>query len=374
MTRNRTEALSRSGPHEVVVTHALGTYPVYVIPAVLAQLDDILARHLPARRLVLIADDGVYELLRTGRLGGLSWTGDSLTFAAGEQSKSRESWAGLTDALLDRRYGRDSGIVAVGGGVTGDLAGFVAATYLRGIPYVQVPTTLLAMVDASVGGKTGVNTPAGKNLVGAFYPPTAVVADPQVLTTLPDPAYRGGLAEAVKHGFIADAEYFTWIETNVPSLLNREPLTLTHLIQRSVEIKAQVVGTDEREEGRRAILNAGHTVAHALERVSGYRLPHGDAVAVGLVAEAVLSEQLGVAPAGVSERLKLLLNRLGLPIRYSGPLDRNALLAAMSSDKKNRASKLRFALAAEIGRMHAADGWTMTVEAAVVGNAVGSIG
>jgi 3-dehydroquinate synthase len=340
---------------------------------VLRQLDDILARHLPARRLLLLADDGVYELLRMGRLGGLRWKGENLTFAAGEESKSRESWARLTDALLDRGYGRDSGIVAVGGGVTGDLAGFVAATYLRGIPYVQVPTTLLAMVDASVGGKTGVNTPAGKNLVGAFYPPAAVVADPQVLMTLSDAAYRGGLAEAVKHGLIADAEYFTWIEVNVPSLLSRDPVTVTHLVERSVEIKAQVVGTDEREEGQRAILNAGHTVAHALEQISEYRLPHGDAVALGLLAECVLSEQLGIAPAGVSDRLKLLLNRLGLPTRHSLPFDREALLAAMFRDKKNREGKLRFALAAGIGRMHAADSWTTAIETAAVRNAVGAI-
>ena len=356
------------------MTHALGSYPVYVRPDVLSQLDDTLARHLPARRLLLIADDGVYDLLRIGGLGGLTWKGDVLTFPAGEQSKSRESWARLTDGLLDRRYGRDSGIVAVGGGVTGDLAGFVAATYLRGIPYVQVPTTLLAMVDASVGGKTGVNTPAGKNLVGAFYPPAAVVADPLVLTTLPDPAYRGGLAEAVKHGLVADAEYFAWIEANIPPLLSRQPQSLTHLVRRSVEIKAQVVGADEREEGQRAILNAGHTVAHALEQVSGYRLPHGDAVALGLVAECVLGEQLGIAPAGLSERLKLLLNRLGLPTRSSAPLDGDALIAAMSRDKKNRETKLRFALAAAIGRMHHADSWTIAVESAAVRDAVGAIG
>jgi 3-dehydroquinate synthase len=373
VTRNRAKAPTEPAPREVVVSHALGTYPVYVSSGVLSQLDDILARHLPARRLLLIADDGVDKLLRNGRLAGFAWKGDRLTFAAGEQSKSRESWARLTDALLERRYGRDSGIVAVGGGVTGDLAGFVAATYLRGIPYIQVPTTLLAMVDASVGGKTGVNTPAGKNLVGAFYPPAAVVADPQVLTTLPDSAYRGGLAEAVKHGLIADADYFTWIEANVPTLLNREPETLTHLVRRSVEIKAQVVGTDEREQGRRAILNAGHTVAHALEQISGYRLPHGDAVALGLVTECVLGEQLGVTPPGLSERLKLLLGRLGLPTRSSAPLERDALMAAMSSDKKNRERTLRFAFVAAVGRMHDADGWTTAADAAAVRNAVAAI-
>lgn len=348
----------------VTVEHALGTYPVYVAPDSVAGLGQLIARHLQSRRVIMIADRQVYDLLQAQRLGRLEWSGDALTFPSGEESKSREWWARLTDTLLDRGYGRDSGIIGVGGGVTGDLVGFVAATYMRGIPYLQVPTTLLAMVDAAVGGKTGVNTTAGKNLVGAFFPPVAVIADPLVLRTLPDREYRGGLPEAVKHGLIADANYFAWMESNPASLTDRDPDTLTHLVRRSVEIKAEVVSGDEREAGRRAILNAGHTVAHSLERVSGFQLPHGEAVALGLIAECALAEQLGVSGGDVQERVRSLLARLGLPTRYPGSLDREALLSAMGTDKKNRDGVIHFALVAEIGQVwHAGASWTTSVPA-----------
>jgi 3-dehydroquinate synthase len=330
----------------------------------------LVARHFQSRRVVMIADQQVYDLLQAKRLGKLTWSGDVLTFPAGEESKSRESWARLTDLLLERRYGRDSGLVGVGGGVTGDLVGFVAATYLRGVPYLQVPTTLLAMVDASVGGKTGVNTPAGKNLVGAFFPPVAVIVDPLVLRTLPDREYRGGLTEAVKHGLIADATYFAWIESNLSSLVHRDPGCLTHLVRRSVEIKAEVVSGDEREAGRRVILNAGHTVAHSLERVSGFRLPHGEAVALGLIIECAIAEHLGMAGRGLRERVASLLGRLGLPTRYPGPLDGEALLTAMGHDKKNREGDIHFALIAEIGRVQRGAGWTTAVPPSVIMRAI----
>jgi 3-dehydroquinate synthase len=242
--------------------------------------------------------------------------------------------------------------------VAGDLAGFVAATYMRGLPYLQVPTSLLAMLDASVGGKTGVDTPEGKNLIGAFHPPAAVVADPRVLATLPERDYRGGMAEAVKHGLIADAEYFGWIEADADALLRRDETALTRLVRRSVEIKAEVVTDDERETGRRAILNAGHTVAHALERVTGYAVPHGEAVALGLVAEATLAEAVGAAPAGLARRISALLTRLGLPVRLDTAVDPGRLIAAMASDKKNRSARLRFALPSRVGAMNGDGEWT----------------
>jgi 3-dehydroquinate synthase len=242
-----------------------------------------------------------------------------LTFPAGEASKTRETWTRLTDALLEWGLDRQGAIVAVGGGVVGDLAGFVAATFLRGIPYAQVPTTLLAMLDASVGGKVGVDTPLGKNLVGGFHPPAIVVADPLTLLTLSDRTYRGGLAEAVKHGLIADAEYFGWIEGHVPQLLARDMDALTRLVSRSVEIKAQVVTEDEREGGRRAILNAGHTIAHGLEQESRYQLPHGEAVALGLIGECRIAERMGLAPAGLGARVLGVLRALGLPTRTTAP-------------------------------------------------------
>src|SRR5687767_12020665 len=193
------------------------------------------------------ADATVHELSRPGRLGLPTSTGETLTLPPGEGSKSRAASAQLTDDLLERRFGRDSGLIALRGGVIGDLAGFVAATYMRGLPYIQVPTTLLAMVDASVGGKTGVDTPQGKNLIGAFHPPVAVLADPLVLATLPDREYRPGPAGAAKHGLIADRDYFGWIEANADALAPRDPAALEHLVRRSVEIKAEVVGDDERE-------------------------------------------------------------------------------------------------------------------------------
>jgi 3-dehydroquinate synthase len=354
----------------VTVTHALGSYPVYVAPDSLSRVGEMVGRHLASRRVVLIADEQVYHLLESHSVGSLNWTGDVLTFPAGEQSKTRDSWARLTDAMVQRRYGRDSGIIALGGGVTGDLAGFVAATYMRGVPYLQVPTTLLAMVDASVGGKTAVNTPAGKNLVGAFFPPAAVVADPVVLRTLPDSAFRGGLAEAVKHGLIADREYFEWMETQVDRLLARDVSTLTHLVRRSVEIKAQVVSADEREAGRRAILNAGHTVAHGLEQLSGYSLPHGDAVALGLIAECALAEQLGVADRGLCQRVTSLLGRLGLPIRSPEPLNGPHLISAMLGDKKNRDGVIHVALIAQLGRMHRDPTWTTAVSSTTINQAI----
>src|SRR3954454_54692 len=223
------------GVESVTVTHTLGSYPVYVAPDSLSGLGEMVGRHLASRRVVLIADEQVYHLLESHSVGSLNWTGDVLTFPAGEQSKTRDSWARLTDAMVQRRYGRDSGIIALGGGVTGDLAGFVAATYMRGVPYLQVPTTLRAMVDASVGGTTAVTTTAGKQLVGAFLHPVAVVADPVVLRTQAEREFRGGLAEAVKHGLIADADYFGWIERESERLLRREPAALVRLVRRSVE-------------------------------------------------------------------------------------------------------------------------------------------
>jgi 3-dehydroquinate synthase len=359
----------------VPVTHALGCYPVYVEPGALARLHQITAEHLQDRRIAMIADAAVYKLYRSGRLGTPTWDGDALTFSPGEKSKTREVWARLSDALLDRSYGRDSGLIALGGGVTGDLAGFVAATYMRGVPYLQVPTTLLAMLDASVGGKTGVDTRHGKNLIGAFHPPAAVVADPGVLTTLPERAYRAGLAEAVKHGIIADESYFAWMETSARALADREPDALTRLIRRSVEIKAEVVSGDEREVGRRAILNAGHTVAHALEQPTNYELPHGEAVALGLVAECGLAERLGIAPGGLRKRVADLLTRLGLPIRLPRDLKPASVVSSMAVDKKNRGEGIHFALPERLGGMHRGGdaNWTVSVEPRAIRDALVAI-
>ncbi|HXE57098.1 MAG TPA: 3-dehydroquinate synthase [Gemmatimonadales bacterium] len=367
--------------HRISVAHALGRYEVLVGPGLLARLAELVAARLPGRRTVMVSDDRVAELYR----GFLASTDHAwhpaprtcadepppgwrapLTFPAGERSKTRATWERLTDRMLAEGYGRDSAIVALGGGVVGDLAGFVAATYMRGVPYVQVPTTTVAMLDASVGGKVGVDTPAGKNLVGAFHPPALVVADPYTLLSLPDAEYRAGLAEAVKHALVADAAYFEWIEAEAGRIVAREPAALGALVRRSVEIKAAVVSEDEREQGRRATLNAGHTVAHALEQVTDYATSHGEAVAVGLVVECGLGERLGVTEPGTAARVRALLARLGLGTDRP-PLAGEAMLAAMTRDKKNRRGEIRLALPRGVGRMHEGDGtWTLPVAPAAL--------
>jgi 3-dehydroquinate synthase len=354
----------------ILVSHASGSYPVRVEPGSLDNLEQLAQEHLPGRRHAIIADETVYQLYRGGKLSRKCWAAETLTIPSGERWKSRDSWTRLTDELLARGFGRDSGIIALGGGVTGDLAGFVAATFMRGIPYLQVPTTLLAMIDASIGGKTGVNTSHGKNLVGAFHPPAGVLADPLVLATLPEQEYRAGLAEAVKHGLIADRDYFEWMEAEAPALSRRDPEALVRLVHRSVEIKAEVVSADEREGGRRATLNAGHTIAHGLEQASEYALIHGEAVALGLLVECDLAERLGIASSGLRKRVAGLLARFHLPQQLPPGIDRMALLSAMRSDKKNRYGEIHFALPEDIGRMHRPNGWTIPVAEAALAEVI----
>lgn len=347
------------------VRHALGSYDVLIRSGLLAEADGRVRKALGDRRPVVITDTTVARLIPAWGLGAL--TASPLTVPPGESAKTREHWADLTDQLLDRGLGRDGAIVAVGGGSIGDLAGFVAATYLRGIPVVQVPTTLLAMLDASVGGKVAVDTAHGKNLIGAFHPPALVLADPATLTTLPERDYRAGFAEAVKHGLVADAAYLDWMVAHARELAARDLGALEHLVARSVEIKATVVVADERESGQRAILNAGHTVAHAIEQVSAFGVRHGEAVGLGLVAECRLAERLGHAGPGLAARAADALRALGLPTRLERPLGAEALVTAMGTDKKNRAGALRFALVAEPGRPAVQSGeWTTAAPGDVV--------
>jgi 3-dehydroquinate synthase len=355
-------AAARGTSDPILVKHGRATYPVYVVPGILQHLEAKIRELLVNRRVAVITDTTVRELVQQGQLGRVTWTGEMLTVPAGESSKTRETWARLSDELLAREFGRDSGLCGLGGGVVGDLTGFVAATYMRGLPYILVPTTLLAMLDASVGGKTGVNVSQGKNLIGAFHPPAGVVADPQTLVTLPEREYRGGLAEAVKHGLVADAAYFTWIETNADALLQRDANAVATLVRRSVEIKAAVVSEDEHERGRRAILNAGHTIAHALEQTSRYQLTHGEAVALGLVVECEIAERLGVAPEALRVQVAQLLSRLGLPTRLHEEVDRQSLFQLMAMDKKNRSRRIRMALPTRLGEISCQnDQWTTAV-------------
>jgi len=275
----------------------------------------------------------------------------TLVVPDGEGQKCPETLWRLVDAMVESRLERGGVLVALGGGVIGDLAGFAAAVYQRGIDFVQVPTTLLAQVDSSVGGKTAINHPAGKNLIGAFHQPVAVVADTDTLTTLPDREYRAGLAEVVKYGVIRDAALFTWLADRVELLNARDPGTLAEAIERSCRNKAEVVAADEREAGERALLNFGHTFGHAFENLLGYGTwLHGEAVAAGMVAAAHLSVRLGRLDRGDAERLEALLLALGLPTRIPATLDPDAVWSAMLTDKKTSHGRPKLILADALGR------------------------
>jgi 3-dehydroquinate synthase len=339
---------------------ALPSYEVIVEPGALGSLADIVTPFAANRRVAVVTDEHVNQLYARRIAAQLA---DALIFSipAGEAAKTRETWARVTDDLLNAGFGRDTLIVAAGGGVVGDLAGFVAATYMRGVPFVQIPTTLLSMIDASVGGKTGVDTPAGKNLVGAFHQPVLVVADPNVLATLPANHFRAGLAEALKHGVIADAAYFERIAAARESTA-RDERGLTSLVAESVRIKASVVARDERESGLRKVLNFGHTIGHAIESVSNYKLLHGEAVAIGMALEGELAERIGVAKPGTADAIRRALDSIGLPSTFPA-LDRSAVLAATKSDKKARAGRVEYALPSKVGSMAGeSSGWSIPVD------------
>ena len=312
-----------------------------------------LAADAPAR-VVVVSDANVARLHARALGSALRRKGlhvDLLTFPAGERHKTRETKAALEDRLADLGAGRDATILAVGGGVTCDLAGFVAATWHRGIPVVHAPTTLLAMVDAAIGGKTGVNLRSGKNQVGCFHQPRAVYADPGVLGTLERRRYVEGLAEIVKVALVADSGFFAWLERHAVALGDRDPAALEHAIVRAVRLKLTIVAADERDEGRRAILNFGHTLGHAVEGASRYAVPHGLAVAIGLVAEARIAVRRTGFPQQHLERLERLLAALGLPPRLPPRVGLDAVLASTRSDKKARGGRPSCVLPRAIGRM-----------------------
>lgn len=334
----------------------------------IADLANLLNQVSPTARPIIISDETVSALLPDA-LPGVP----RLTFVPGEASKSRDTWTVLTDRIIAAGVGRDALIVAVGGGVTTDLAGFVAATTMRGVPWVAVPTTTVAMLDAALGGKTGVDTLAGKNLVGAFHPPALVLCDPELLATLSDRDYREGLAEALKHALIADAGLRDWLMENFHAVNARDAQALVHLVRTSLAIKARVVESDERETGVRAVLNLGHTIGHALEHGSGYRLTHGEAVAIGMVLETRIAETLGIADPGTTDQVLALVTRFDLPTAASPGLDRELVFSALRNDKKNRAGHVRAALLRRVGEVaQAADGgWTHPLTVDQVSKAIG---
>lgn len=351
---------------------ALGAraYPIHIGAGAL-DAAELYRPHLGAGRVAVVTNAVVAPLYLPRVKAALARAGArevlEVLVEDGEQAKSWAALERVFDALLGSRLGRDGLIVALGGGVVGDLAGFAAAIYQRGIAYLQLPTTLLAQVDSSVGGKTAVNHARGKNMIGAFHQPSAVIADVGALATLPLRELQAGLAEVIKHGFALDAALVAWLEGNMERLLAREAAALAHAVRRSCELKAEVVAADEREAGRRALLNFGHTFGHAIEAGAGYGTwLHGEAVAAGMVMAGELSVRAGLLPQADAQRLRRLVARAGLPV--DGPaLSPERYLELMAGDKKSAAGRIRFVLLEAVGRAVLRGEWDESEVRAAIG-------
>jgi 3-dehydroquinate synthase len=325
------------------------SYPILVGAGLLGRAE-LFQQHLPARDVLIVSNTTVAPLYLPALTRSL---GDrrivEVRLPDGEAHKTLANAARVLDVLVANRFARDCAVLALGGGVIGDLAGFVAACYQRGVSFVQVPTTLLAQVDSAVGGKTAVNHPGGKNLIGTFHQPILVLIDTDTLATLPAREIRAGLAEVIKYALICDAALFEWLESNLEALLAGDTAALTHIIRRSCEIKAAVVGRDEREQGERALLNLGHTFGHAIESATAYReWLHGEAVGAGLAMAAAMSQQCGLLAPADSERVRRLIKRAGLPTRIAS-VSPAAALDHMRIDKKVLGGRLRLVLLRRIG-------------------------
>jgi 3-dehydroquinate synthase len=327
------------------------SYPIHIGPGLLSR-GDLIGPHVSSNRAVVITNEVVAPLHLHSLLAVLSDAGvrtDEIVLPDGEATKNWETLNHIFDVLLRRRAERSTTLIALGGGVIGDLVGFAAATYQRGVPFVQVPTTLLSQVDSSVGGKTGINHTLGKNMIGAFYQPRLVLADTDTLSTLPDRELSAGLAEVIKYGLIRDLSFFEWLEANLERLLRREPAEITHAIERSCINKAEVVAADERESGLRALLNLGHTFGHAIEAGAGYGTwLHGEAVAAGTVMATELSRRLGWLSDGDVRRIREIYVRARLPVT-GPPLPFERYLELMRVDKKVAEGHIRYVLLRQIG-------------------------
>jgi len=335
---------------------ALGerAYPIHIGSGLLGRVD-LLLPHLAAKRVAIVSNTTVAPIYLDRVAGPLDAAGVRVTKVLVPDGESHKDWATLNlvfDGLLRTRCDRQTTVIALGGGVIGDLAGFAAATFMRGMPFIQMPTTLLAQVDSSVGGKTGINHPLGKNMIGAFHQPQLVLADVTTLDTLPPRELAAGLAEVIKHGLILDAAFFDWLEANMERLVARDPEALTHAIRRSVEIKAEIVARDERETGDRALLNFGHTFGHAIEAGLGFGTwLHGEAIGAGMVMAADLSRRLGHLRERDVDRVKSLVARAGLPI-VAPALGPDRYLDLMSFDKKAQGGRVRFILLKRLGNAY----------------------
>ncbi|MBI4635497.1 MAG: 3-dehydroquinate synthase [Candidatus Rokubacteria bacterium] len=328
------------------------SYTIVVEPGALATVGERLRALGTGSRVALVSDPSIRSLYGKTVAESLERSGFAVTgldVPEGEAAKTLAVAERCWSALLAAGFDRTSTVVALGGGAVGDVAGFVAGTYMRGVSFVQVPTTVLAQVDASIGGKTAINHPEAKNLIGVFHQPRLVLVDPLTARTLPEREFRSGLAEIVKHGIVLDADYFARLERDALPLLARDPSVLERVIAGSCRLKADVVERDEREAELRMVLNYGHTIGHALEAVTHYaRFTHGEADSLGIAAEARLARRLGLASAETVARQERLLQALGLPVRLP-PLEADAVLAALSHDKKARDGRVPFVLAPEIG-------------------------
>jgi len=329
---------------------ALGsrTYPIHIGSGLIASAE-LYAPHLAGARVAIVTNTVVAPLYLKAVKQATAAVAEIIV-PDGEQTKSWQTLNQIFDALLSARCGRDTLIIALGGGVVGDLAGFAAAVYQRGVPFIQVPTTLLAQVDSSVGGKTAINHPAGKNMIGAFHQPRAVISDVATLDSLPERELRSGLAEVIKHGLALDAAFVEWLESNIEKVLKKDRAALVHAVRRSCELKARIVAEDERESGARALLNFGHTFGHAIEAGTGYGAwLHGEAVAAGMVMAAELSQLMGHLKKTEVGRVRELLKRAGLPV--AGPaLAPERLMELMALDKKAAKGRTRFVLLEALGR------------------------
>lgn len=334
------------------LTVALGarSYPIHIGTGLLAD-PELYRPHLSSAQVMIVTNETVSPLYLDAVRGALSdQHTESVVLPDGEEYKTLEIWNRIFDALLSARFGRDCTLIALGGGVIGDMAGFAAACYQRGVGFIQVPTTLLAQVDSSVGGKTGINHPAGKNMIGAFHQPRAVIADTATLATLPQRELSAGLAEVIKYGLIRDADLLAWLEAHMAELLARDPDALAHVIRRSCEIKAEIVAADELESGVRALLNLGHTFGHAIETGAGYGAwLHGEAVGAGMCMAADLSARLDWLQEGDVERIRRLVTSAGLPTEPPAELPAERLRELMAVDKKVLDGRLRLVLLQHLG-------------------------
>ncbi|NEX18730.1 3-dehydroquinate synthase [Thiorhodococcus mannitoliphagus] len=335
-----------------ILTVDLGTreYPIYIGSGLLTK-SEFYRDHIAGSQVMIVTNDTVGPLYLDAVKAALAgYQVREVVLPDGEVYKTLEVWSRIFDALLTERFARDATIIALGGGVVGDMAGFAAACYQRGIAFIQVPTTLLAQVDSSVGGKTGVNHPAGKNMIGAFHQPRAVIADTQTLETLPQRELSAGLAEVLKYGFIRDVAFLDWLESHMAELLGRDAAALAHAIGRSCEIKAQIVAEDEFESGQRALLNLGHTFGHAIETGAGYgNWLHGEAVGAGICLAADLSRRIGWLPEADVERTRHLIACAGIPTERPADLNADQLLEFMAVDKKVIGGQLRLVLMRRLG-------------------------